>query len=155
MDPWFAGPAYCGQWNVFPRPVNTKALDEADVIIISHGHEDHLHAPSLANLPKSAKIFFPYSLFGGTKEYLEELGFKRLTEAVPYRKYQIIDKTSVTYIPNTHDNILVIESGDEVLVNANDALHSYSRPVIDFYVDLLRERWPRIDLLFCGFGGAS
>jgi hypothetical protein len=154
-DPWFAGTAYCGQWHLFPKPVNTQDLADVDVILISHGHEDHLHEASLRQLRKSARIFFPFSLFGGTIEYLKGLGFAQVTEAIAYRKYQITEKTFVTYIPNSHDNIIIIESNGRVLVNANDALHSYPQPVIDFYLDLVRERWPRIDYLFCGFGGAS
>ena len=154
-DPWFAGTAYCGQWHVFPRPVNTQSLADADVILISHGHEDHLHEATLRQLRKSSRVFFPFSLFGGTKEYLQGFGFAEVTEATAYRRYQITAKTFVTYIPNSHDNIIIIESNGRVLVNANDALHSYPHPVIDFYLDLLRERWPRIDYLFCGFGGAS
>ena len=154
-DPWFTGTAYCGQWHLFPRPVTAHRLADADVILISHGHEDHLHEASLRQLRKSARVFFPYSLFGGTKEYLKGLGFEQVTEVTAYRRYQINEKTFVTYIPNSHDNIIIIESNGRVLVNANDALHSYPHPVIDFYLDLLRERWPRIDYLFCGFGGAS
>src|SRR5918911_1192251 len=75
-DPWFAGPAFCNQWHVFPRPVDTEILRTADVILISHGHEDHLHEPSLRQLPRHARVFYPYSLFSGTKEYLQELGFQ-------------------------------------------------------------------------------
>jgi hypothetical protein len=50
---------------------------------------------------------------------------------------------------------MIIESGGEVLVNANDALHSYPKKVIDFYLETINERWKNIDYLFCGFGGAS
>ena len=42
-----------------------------------------------------------------------------------------------------------------VLVNVNDALHSEPEATIDFFVQELRTQWPRIDSLFCGFGGAS
>ena len=49
-DPWFEGPAFCGQWNVFPRPVDTPALDQASVVLLSHAHEDHLHEPTLRRL---------------------------------------------------------------------------------------------------------
>lgn len=154
-DPWFNGPAYCGQWHVFPKPIDTDQLKTADVILISHGHEDHLHEVSLRELPKSARVFYPFSWFGGTKKYLRGLGFKDVQEAVTFKTYRLTEKSSVTFIANTHDNIIVIESDGHVLVNANDALHSYPKPVIDFYIDSLRAEWPQIDALFCGFGGAS
>jgi hypothetical protein len=31
-DPWFNGAAYCGQWHVFPKPVNVDLLNDVDVI---------------------------------------------------------------------------------------------------------------------------
>jgi hypothetical protein len=154
-DPWFDGPAFCKQWNVFPRPVDTDVLQNADVILISHGHEDHLHEPSLRRLPKRASVFYPYSFFGGTKEYLQEMGFQNVREAMAYKTYKLAENTLVTYIPNAHDNIMVIEAGGQVIVNANDALHAYPESVIDSYIRSLLNSWPQIDILFCGFGGAN
>ncbi|MFM9903222.1 MAG: MBL fold metallo-hydrolase [Pyrinomonadaceae bacterium] len=154
-DPWFAAPAYCDKWYVFPKPVRTDFVNEVDTILISHGHEDHLNEPTLKLFPKNAKVFYPYSFFGGAKEYIESMGFADVRECVTYRKYDISKNTSVTFVINSHDSIMVIESGGEVLVNANDALHSSPEKVIDFYTAALSEKWPKIDYLFCGFGGAS
>ena len=155
-DPWFAGPAYSQQWYVFPRPVNAQAAETADVIAISHGHEDHFHARTLRGLVnKSARVFYPFGWFGGANEFIQTLGFSNVTEAVSWRKYRLTNNTSLTYVANGHDNIIIVESGEEVLVNVNDALHSEPETTIDFFIDELRTRWPRIDALFCGFGGAS
>lgn len=154
-DPWFKGPAYSGQWHVFPKPVRLDALDAVDVILISHGHEDHLHEPTLKSLQTRARVFYPHSWFGGTKEFIRGMGFEDVREALTSKTYKLSTKTTVTYLANTHDNIIVIESGERVLLNINDALHSYSQPVIDFYLDAIKKRWKRIDMLFCGFGGAS
>lgn len=154
-DPWFNGGAYCNQWHVFPRPVNTEILNEADVILISHGHEDHLHEATLKLMPKSARVLYPYSFFGGAKEYIESIGFTNVREAVTYKKQKLSPETSVTFLLNSHDSIMVIESGGKVLVNANDALHSYPEKVIDFHLAEIKRIWKNIDILFCGFGGAS
>lgn len=155
-DPWFAGPAYSQQWYVFPKPVNAAAVETADIIAISHGHEDHFHAKTLRGLSnKSAPVFYPYSLFGGAKEFIQSLGFRNVTEAVSWRRYRLTNNTSLTYVANGHDNIVVVESGSEVLVNINDALHSEPAATIDFFIEEIRTRWPRITALFCGFGGAS
>ncbi len=154
-DPWFNGGAYCNQWHVFPRPVNTEILNQADVLLISHGHEDHLHEATLKLLPKSARVLTPYSLFGGTREFIESLGFSNVRETVSYRRYRLSPKTSVTFLLNSHDSIMVIEADGEVLINVNDALHSYPEKVISFHLEEIRKLWGKIDYVFCGFGGAS
>lgn len=154
-DPWLGGAAYCGQWHLFPKPVNGEKLQNIDAILISHGHEDHLNEETLRTLPKKAKVFYPYSFFGGAKEYVESLGFQNVKECVTHKKYKISDETAVTFVINSHDSLMVIESGEKVLVNANDALHSYPEKVIDFYLAEIKAKWEKIDYLFCGFGGAS
>jgi hypothetical protein len=154
-DPWFAAPAYCGQWHVFPKPVNIESVRRAEVILISHGHEDHLHEPSLRALPHDKVVFFPYLWYGGTKAYLQAIGFKHVVEAIPYRKYQLNPTTSVMYLVNELDSIIVIEHNGKVLVNVNDALHADPERAIHTYTALLRKRYPQIDIMFCGFGGAS
>ena len=155
-DPWWDGAAYCGQWHVFPRPVRESVVHDADVILLSHGHEDHLHAPTLTSLPnKGARVFFPYLWHGGATDYLTELGFKGVTEAVSGKTHRLSPTTTVTYLVNSQDSIIVVESDGEVLVNVNDALHSFEPDVIDLFTREVRRRWPRIDVVFCGFGGAS
>jgi L-ascorbate metabolism protein UlaG (beta-lactamase superfamily) len=154
-DPWFHGPAYCGQWNVFPKPVNTAILNDSNVILYSHGHEDHFHPPSLEKLPKTARVFYPYTWYGGVEPYLRELGFQNVTEAHTGKTIRLTPKTSVTYIVNNLDSIVVIECDGSVFVNVNDALHSYPSRIVDVFVQHILKRWPRIDTVFCGFGGAS
>jgi hypothetical protein len=154
-DPWFNGPAYCNQWHVFPKPVNESILSSADVILLSHGHEDHLHEPSLQRLPKSARVFYPYTWFGGTAEYVKGMGFRDVTEAHHVRKYPLTEGTSITYVVNRMDSVMVIESKGEVFFNINDALHAAPPKVIDHFIRELKLRWPRVDTVFCGFGGAS
>lgn len=154
-DPWFAGPVFCDKWYVFPKPIRTDFIDSTDVVMISHGHEDHLHEATLSLFPKDARVFYPYSFFAGAKEYIEGLGFTDVKEAVTFKTYKLTEKTSITFIINSHDSVMVIESNGKVLVNANDALHSSAEKVVDYYVKAIRKRWPKIDVLFCGFGGAS
>ncbi len=154
-DPWFNGPVYCNQWYVFPKPVNENILSNTDVILVSHGHEDHLHENSLRQLPKSASLFYPYTWFGGTTEYLRNMGFADVTEAHHFRTYHLTSDTSVTYVVNRMDSVMVIESKGEVFVNINDALHSAPPAVVDPFLRELKRRWPKMDTVFCGFGGAS
>jgi hypothetical protein len=154
-DPWFAGAAYCGQWHLFPKPVDTTKLLNADTILYSHGHEDHLHEPTLRMFSKRAEVFYPHNWYAGVRPFFHTMGFEKVTEALNAKTYRLSTNTSVTYIANNLDSIIVLESDGQVFVNVNDALHSYPTTVIDAYVRLLKARWPRIDVLFCGFGGAS
>ncbi len=154
-DPWLQDPTYCGQWHLFPKPVNGEKIKDVDVILISHGHEDHLHEETLRTFDKDIKIYYPYSFFGGAKEYIESIGFKDVTEAVTLKKYKLSDKTSVTFMINSHDSLMVIENENEVFVNVNDALHSSPEKVIDHYLAEIKRKWKKIDYVFCGFGGAS
>jgi hypothetical protein len=102
-----------------------------------------------------AHVFYPYGWYGGATEFVRSLGFSKVTEAIPERKYRLGPDTTVTFIVNGMDSIMVIEDHGQVLVNINDALHSYPPKIIDLFVALIKERWPVVDTLFCGFGGAS
>lgn len=154
-DPWFAGPAYADQWHPFPKPVNAALADEADVLLISHGHEDHLHEPTMRSLDRKKRVFYPFNWYGGTVDWIRSMGYTDVTEAASCRTYDLGGGAKVTFIVNGHDSIMVVEEGDTVLVNVNDALHSSEPHVIDTYADYIRQRWPRIETVFCGFGGAS
>jgi len=154
-DPWIYGSAYCGQWNVFPKPVTTRGLDECQVVLLSHGHEDHFHPPTVGKLPKSARVFYPYAWYGGIKPYLNELGFRDVTEAPTDKTIRVTPETAVTYVVNNLDSIIVIECNGQVFVNVFFVLIRQPPRIVDVFVQHVRERWPRIDTVFCGFGGAS
>jgi hypothetical protein len=156
-DPWFDGPAFCDQWNVFPKPTQADAAADASVYLISHPHEDHLHEPTLRRLcSQPKKVFYPFYWYPGTITWLRSLGLGEVVEARSWRSYSIDKNTNVTFIGAPGQNsIIVIEANGQVLVNVNDALHSESNALIDLYVGQIKRRWPRIDAVFCGFGGAS
>ncbi|MGH9486484.1 MAG: MBL fold metallo-hydrolase [Terriglobales bacterium] len=155
FDPWLVGPAYCGQWNIFPKPVNDRVLEGCPVVMFSHGHEDHFHPPTVERMDRQTRLFFPYTWHGSTVPYLRQLGFQHATEAATGQRLQLSPGTAATYVVNNLDSVIVIESGGQVLVDVNDALHSYPPKIVDVFLRHLRARWPRIDAVFCGFGGAS
>jgi len=154
-DPWWEGPCYARQWNVFPQPVSADKVDLAETILLSHGHADHLNEATLRTLTPGKTAFYPYYWYGGTPEWLRELGFARVVEAASERTYALGEGAEVTFLVCGQDAIMVIEADGQVLVNVNDALHSTSPRTIDLYCRRIAERWPRIDYLFCGYGGAS
>src|SRR5262249_20620997 len=132
MDPWFDRPAYLNQWRIHPSPTDHAALADATAILISHGHEDHLHLPTLKRCNRTATIYSPMQYEPGARTLFEKtLGFGAFVEMVGGRKYSLPGGTRVSPIAVGHDAVLMIESGGTVIANVNDALHSASIDVID------------------------
>ena len=154
-DPWVTGSAYCNQWHLFPKPLNQHLIANANYVIYSHGHEDHLHGQSLQTINNSAAILYPYSWYGGTTEFFNELGFKNVNEVVNEKTITLTNNIKVTYLSNNLDNVIVIESKDTVLVNINDALPSASPLMIAHFIAKINKRWPKIDYVFSSYAGAS
>src|SRR5581483_6244659 len=154
-DPWLKGPAYCEQWYIFPKPVNIKEALDADIVLYSHGHEDHLHPESLKLINNKARVFYPYGWYDGTSSFFNKLGFKNITETINEKTYKISDTTKITYFSNNLDNVIVIEHKDKVIVNVNDALPSAPKAITSIIVNKIKKRFPVIDYLFSSYGGAS
>lgn len=59
------------------RPgISPAELQDVGLILISHGHADHLHRPTLARLPRAATVVVPPR----TAHYVSDLGFARVVE---------------------------------------------------------------------------
>ncbi|MDQ6675259.1 MAG: MBL fold metallo-hydrolase [Chloroflexota bacterium] len=161
-DPWWSGPAYRGQWYPYPLPVPERFdLRGLDAIYISHAHEDHLHRDTLAELLRvvpDVMAVIPERYDTAMYDYLRRIGFRRIREVpsgthIDLRKGH--DSARLRVFTHMDDSMLSIESGGQTMLNANDALHASRRDLIEEYCRALRWRLPRIDYLFCGFGGAS
>src|SRR5262245_61565804 len=83
-DPWWAGPAYRGQWYPYPLPVPERYdLAQLDAVYISHAHEDHLHPGTLRALLEVApgvEAIIPERYDPQMRDYLTRLGFTRIRE---------------------------------------------------------------------------
>jgi hypothetical protein len=161
-DPWWAGPAYRGQWYPYPLPVPERYdLADLDAVYISHAHEDHLHPATLREVVREAprvQAIIPKRYDPQMRDYLRRLGFQRIREVASGSSFTLRngrDVARLTVLTHMDDSMLGIEADGQVLLNANDALHAARRELIDEYCTLLRRRFPRLDYLFCGFGGAS
>jgi hypothetical protein len=53
------------------------------------------------------------------------------------------------------DAFAVYEYNYQVVVNLNDALNGSHWSFVEIFTEIIREKWPQVDLLICGLGGAS
>ncbi len=158
-DPWWAGPAYHQQWYPYPCPVPERYdLVALDAIYLSHGHEDHMHEPTLRELPKHPVVLIARSYDPGNRDYLRELGFGNVKELRSGRGFTLrkgSHRLRLTIFTSLTDSMLALEADDQVALDLNDALHCARRELIEAYCRVLRGRFRHVDYLFCGFGGAS
>ncbi len=154
-DPWVSGPAFRNQWYQFPKPLDIATISNTDYILISQRHEDHFHLPTLENMNKEARVFFPSNGMTGLAEAVDNVGFKYVTEARNGKSYHLPKGVKVTYFANHLENAIIVEYDGQVLVNVNDALPCASPEVIEFVTKRLRKRWPRIDYLLCGYAAVG
>ena len=155
FDPWFNGPCFKGQWHVFPKPVGTEKILNAEHILLTHGHEDHMHRPSLELLNKKATLWFPYQWREGIEGYMKHIGFEEVVEAVTMKTYELGPNTRITYLAYSLESIVIIEADGQVIVNINDALNSNHENVVMMFLRVLKKRCPRIDILISGLSGAG
>jgi hypothetical protein len=154
-DPWFSGSAYLNHWHVFPKPVDISYANDVTHIIISHGHEDHCHIPSLKHINKQAHVLIPYTWLNGSKELLESIGFVNTQEIDSYKTVQIGSHLKLTFIVNGLDAVFVLEYKGKVYVNLNDAFNATHQQFIKLFASTLLSKWPVIHYLMSGVGGAG
>lgn len=155
FDPWLFGPAYQGQWHLFPKPVGVESALKPVHVLLTHGHEDHMHRATLEQIDKTATVWFPYQWRAGITGYLMHLGFSKVKEAVSMRTYRLGPRTRITYLAYSLESIVVVEADGLVIVNINDALNSNHENVVTMFLKVLHKHWPRIDILISGFSGAG
>jgi hypothetical protein len=122
-DPWLTGTCYHGSW-ALDRPLTpseTQTVLAAEYIWISHGHPDHFHPASLRLLPAGKKILLPDHYSPGIKDYLAAHGFS--VEVMRYRQWRVLSPAlrCLCLDNENQDSILIVEFGDNLVVNLNDS----------------------------------
>jgi Beta-lactamase superfamily domain len=127
-DPWFQRPAF-GSWlpvppiAIHPAYIQTLARSTQDfMIVISHGHDDHLDDEWLVGFPKHVLVLIPEFPAPGTRKRIEALGFKKIIE-IPALGIQIGNIRFQTFFNpeiSRFDAIISIDTGDSLIVHAND-----------------------------------
>jgi hypothetical protein len=152
-DPWIAGAPYFGSWGMSHEipPEQMAAIKSADYIWFSHGHPDHLNAESLALL-RDRRILLPAHVGGRIRKDLESQGCN--VRELPVAQWvELSQRIRVMCLPDyNQDAVLLVEAGDALIVNANDASALGWMPLIR---RLTRSYRRSFLLALTGFGDAD
>jgi hypothetical protein len=152
-DPWWQGPCFGNEWWIYPRPDLRAVEGKIDYIYISHGHADHFHRGTLRRFPKGTKVLVSSAL--DLEPHLAEMGFE-VVAIGPNEERELENGVRCRIMPTySDDTLMAIADGSEVCLNLNDAVHAAPRPVQDSVTARLKEFYPKIDYVFCGYGVAS
>jgi Beta-lactamase superfamily domain len=143
-DPWFERPAF-GSWLSVPpiavHPVYLQTLARCAqnfMIVISHGHDDHLDDEWLANFPKDVSVLVPKFPSPGTRKRIQALGFKQVVE-IPDYEIQVGNIGFHAFFNpgiSRFDAIVSIDTGDSLIIHANDNWNPLSKKIKRRFVHL-------------------
>lgn len=121
-DPWLEGDAYFGSWGrTHEVPAEQRdAIRRCPYLWISHGHPDHLSLESLDPC-REATILLSAHVGSRIARDLEDLGYR--VRVLPTKEWvELSPRVRVQSIPDfNQDSILLVEMGDELLLDLNDA----------------------------------
>ncbi|HXH25335.1 MAG TPA: MBL fold metallo-hydrolase, partial [Vicinamibacterales bacterium] len=154
-DPWLTEGAYLGTWHhthlLADAGVTPAAFPkDVDYLFLSHEHEDHLDAETLAHFPPDVPVLicrFPTPKF---RRHLESLGLRRITEVASGMPLDLGDGLEVTIFGSaeyTNDSALLVRAEGYTVFNETDCKLPYA--------DLARLGEQGIDLGFYMFSGAN
>ena len=122
-DPWLVGSCYFGSWMLDKPLTETQIRDiqSAEYVWISHGHPDHLHPDSLDMLPPGKRVLVPDHYHPEIHDMLVARGFE--VQNLGYRKWFVLSpEVRICCVDNPNqDAILVVETGQGILINKNDS----------------------------------
>lgn len=154
-DPWWSGPCFGAQWWTYPPPFLTPIVEDPkiDFIYISHGHHDHCHPGTLKTLSRDATVLVSNTL--DLADEVRGLGFPVLPIA-PDQVYQLTGSASCRIVPSEGgDTLMAVSDAKEVCLNLNDAMHAAHPNTQDRIIGELKDLYPQLDYVFCGYGMAS
>lgn len=153
-DPWWRGPCFGAQWWLYPEPYLAAVENrKIDYIYVSHGHHDHFHPTTLKTFNRGSKVLVAKD--ADLRDAIEKMGFD-VIEVNKDEEYQLGGPVSCRIVATEGgDTLMAISDGIETCLNLNDSLHASSSLVQDKILGALKNLYPRIDYVFCGYGTAS
>lgn len=96
-DPNFSHHIFFVIWRQNRIPMKIRDLPRLDLILISHGHYDHLDRRTIRRLPKDTPVIVPF----GLKRALKFMGKEDIITLGKWKKHRVGDVT-VTAVPAEH-----------------------------------------------------
>ncbi len=152
-DPWLIGSCYWRSWWNYP-PV-PRALVESlkpNFIYLTHLHWDHFQGPSLKLFPADTQVLVPYDRYDRMVRDLKSIGMTNIREVRHGERVELAPGLAIRsyhFSPFVTDSAVVIEAGDTILVNANDAKLA-GAPLKQLLSD-----YPRVDFCFRSHSSAN
>ena len=152
-DPWLVGSCYWRSWwNYPPVPRELIATLKPDFIYLTHLHWDHFQGASLRLFAPDTLILVPFDRYDRMRRDLAAIGMTNLREVRHGERVQLAPRLAIRsyhFSPFVTDSAVVIEAGDTVLFNANDAKLAGSplRQVLNDY--------PSVDFCFRSHSSAN
>jgi UDP-MurNAc hydroxylase len=152
-DPWVVGSVYWRSWWNYPA-VPRELVDtlKPDFVYLTHLHWDHFQAASLRRFPDDVQMIVPYDRHGRMVRDLQHVGKTNIRELKHGERAELAPGLAVTSFhigPVVTDSALVIEAGDQVLLNANDA------KFLGLPLRQILKRHPKIDFCFRSHSSAN
>jgi L-ascorbate metabolism protein UlaG (beta-lactamase superfamily) len=97
VDPNFSRHIFFVVWRRNRIPMKIHELPHIDLILISHGHYDHLDRATIRQLPKETPVIVPF----GLERVLRLMGKKNVVTLGKWKKRRVGDVT-VTAVPAEH-----------------------------------------------------
>lgn len=125
---------------------------DPDFIYLTHLHWDHFQAASLKTFRPDTLVLVPYDRYDRMKRDLADIGMTNVREVPHGKRVELAPGLAIRsyhFSPFLTDSAVVIEAGDTVLLNANDAKLAGSplRQILDAY--------PKIDFCFRSHSSAN
>ncbi|MBL0911662.1 MAG: MBL fold metallo-hydrolase [Bacteroidia bacterium] len=174
-DPWLIDGEYYGAWHHYPKlDIRNDFFDSIDYIYVSHIHPDHFSKSTFSLLNKNIPVLIHRYESPFLKANIERLGFQ-VTELAHNTRTHLKNGVHINILAADNcnpelcsrffgcgivearygstqiDSLAVIDDGRYCVVNSNDCLYDLAGQSLG----LLKQQYPRIDMLLVGYGGAG
>ena len=157
-DPWFArGGAFLGSWFPFPDNAHLRESEllEADVVVVSHEHLDHLDLELIGRLPARVPVVVPRYPSTILQRRVRAAGHEHVVVLDAWQRLRLGESGDWLCVipeqcPMSHDAAVLLHVGGRSVLHTNDARISLSQAR-----RAEAEVGGRIDLMGLQMSGAS